>query len=138
MTGALQKMLFYDIVCQSCSAVAIELVDASNCYNQIAHAMASLIFQSFGVESTAVLSMLEAIQEMKFFLQTAYGNSKTFAGSSIKIQMQGLGQGNWASPMGWGVISITIFVGAWCKRTRCTFPCADVPGLMQSVRYIVC
>ncbi len=75
----LAKTLFYDIVHQSCSAAAISLVDASNCYNQIAHAMASLIFQSFGVKSTAVLSMLEAIQEIKFFLQTAYGDSKTFA-----------------------------------------------------------
>ncbi len=66
--GGLAKMLFYDIVLQSRSAAAIALVDASNCYNRIAHAMASLIFQSFGVENTAVLSMLEAIQEMKFFL----------------------------------------------------------------------
>ena len=57
--GGLAKMLFYDIVRQSCSAAAIALVDASNCYNRIAHAMASLIFQSFGVESTAVLAMLK-------------------------------------------------------------------------------
>jgi hypothetical protein len=70
--------------------------------------MASLIFQSFGVESTAVLAMLKTIQEMKIFLQTAYGDSKTFAGSTIKIKMQGLGQGNGASPVGWGAISITI------------------------------
>jgi hypothetical protein len=106
--GGLAKMLFYDIVRQSRSAAAIALVDTSNCYNRIAHAMASLIFQSFGVESMAVLSMLEAIQEMKFFLQTAYGDSKTFAGSSIKIKTQGLGQGNGSSPTGWCVISITI------------------------------
>jgi hypothetical protein len=70
--------------------------------------MASLIFQSFGVESTAVMSMLEAIQEMKFFLRTAYRDLKTFAGSSIKIKTQSLGQGNRASPTGWCVISITI------------------------------
>jgi hypothetical protein len=43
----LTKMLFYDIGCQTCSAAAIALVDASNCYNRIAHAMASLI-QSLG------------------------------------------------------------------------------------------
>jgi len=52
--------------------------------------------------------MLEMIQEMKFFLRTAYGDSKTFSGSSIKIKMQGLGQGNGASPAGWCVISIVI------------------------------
>jgi hypothetical protein len=73
-------------------------VDASNCYNRIAHAMASLIFKSFGVEDTAVAAMLETIQEMKFFLCTAYRDSKDFARSFIEIKMQGLGQGNGASP----------------------------------------
>jgi hypothetical protein len=33
--------------------------------------MASLIFQSFGVEDTTVAAMLETIQEMTFFLRTA-------------------------------------------------------------------
>ena len=73
------------------------------------HAMASLIFQSFGVEDTAVAAMLETIQEMKFFLQTAYGDSKDFAGSTVEIKMQGLGQGNGASLAGWCIISIMIF-----------------------------
>ncbi len=70
--------------------------------------MASLIFQSFGVENAAVSAMLKTIQEMKFFLQTAYGDLKMFAGSSTKIKTQGLGQGNGASPAGWCVISIVI------------------------------
>ena len=68
-------------------------MDASNCYDWIAHAIASLIFQSFGVESAAVSAMLETIQEMKFFLRMAHGDSKTFAGSSIEIKTQGIGQG---------------------------------------------
>ncbi len=45
---------------------------------------------------------------MKIFLQTAYGDSKTFAGSTIKIKMRGLGQDNGESPAGWCAISITI------------------------------
>ncbi len=89
--GGLAKTLFYDIARQTRTPAAIASVDASNCYDWIAHAMASLIFQSFGVISTAVSAMLETIQEMKFFLRTAYGDSKTFAGSSIKIKTQGLG-----------------------------------------------
>jgi hypothetical protein len=101
-------MLFYDIACQTRTPAAIASVDASNCYNRIAHAIASLIFQSFGVESTAVSAMLEMVQEMKFFLRTAYWDSKTFAGSSIKIKTQGLGQGNGASPAVWCVISNVI------------------------------
>ena len=84
------------------------MVDAFKCYDQIAYAMALLIFQSFGVESMAVSAMLETIQEMKFFLRTAYGDSKTFSGSSIDIKTQGLGQGNGAASAGWCVISIMI------------------------------
>ena len=55
--------------------------------------------------------MLTAIQEMKYFLRTAYGDSKNFRGSTIQIKFQGLCQGNGAAPAGWAVISIVI-VGA--------------------------
>jgi hypothetical protein len=41
-------------------------------------------------------------------LWTAYGDSKTFVDSSIKIKMQSLGKGNGASLAGWCVISIVI------------------------------
>ncbi len=45
--GGLAKTLFYDIARQMRTPAAIASVDVSNCYDQIAHAMASLIFQSF-------------------------------------------------------------------------------------------
>ena len=108
-------MLFYDIAHQMHTPAAIASVDASNCYDRIAHAMASLIFQSFGVESTAVSAMLKTIQEMKFFLRTAYGDSKTFACSLIEIKTQGLGQGNGEAPAGWCAISIVIL---WAHGAR--------------------
>jgi hypothetical protein len=66
--------------------VAIALVDASNCYNRIAHAMASLIFQAFGVPTSAVESILGAIENMKFFLRTGFGDSASFAGGGISIK----------------------------------------------------
>ncbi len=44
--GGLAKTLFYDIARQTRTPAAIASVDASNCYDRIAHAMASLIFQS--------------------------------------------------------------------------------------------
>ena len=59
--------------------------------------------------------MLSAIEEMKYFLRTAYGDSKSLAGSAIKIRFQGLCQGNGAAPAGWTVISITI-VGAHKRK----------------------
>ena len=42
--GTLCKTLFYDITRQARVLATIALVDASNCYDRIAHAMASLIF----------------------------------------------------------------------------------------------
>jgi hypothetical protein len=67
--------------------------------------MASLIFQAFGVPLTAVETMLGRIENMKFFLQTGFGNLTSFTGGGISIKTQGLTQGNGASPAGWAVIS---------------------------------
>ncbi len=55
--GGLAKTLFYDIARQMRLPAAIASVDASNCYDWIVHAMALLIFQSFGVEDTAIAAM---------------------------------------------------------------------------------
>jgi hypothetical protein len=66
--GTLCKTLFYNITRWACVPATITLVDASNCYDRIAHAMASLIFQAFGVPTTAIKSMLGVIENMKFFL----------------------------------------------------------------------
>lgn len=106
--GSLAKTLLYDIGRQLRVPFALSSVDAANCYDSIAHAIASLIFQAFGVPEEAVQSMLETIQDMKFFLRTAFGDSKEFAGSSLEVKFQGLCQGNGAAPAGWAVISITI------------------------------
>ena len=51
-------------------------MDAANCYNSIAHAITLLVFQAFGVAEEAIETMLTEIEEMKYFLRTAYGDSK--------------------------------------------------------------
>jgi hypothetical protein len=61
--GTLCKTLFYDITRKARAPAAIASVDASNCYDRIAHAIASLVFQAFGVPITAVESMLGAIKK---------------------------------------------------------------------------
>src|SRR5210317_546410 len=45
--GSLGKTLFYDIVRQLRVPAAISSVDAANCYDRVAHAIASMVFQSF-------------------------------------------------------------------------------------------
>jgi hypothetical protein len=120
---ALSKVLFYDIVRQLRLPAAISSVDASDCYDSIAHAIASLIFQSMGVLVEGAQAMLEAIQQMKYFLRTAYGDSKSFANSKIEVKYQGLCQGNGAAPAGWAVISITILRAHKRKGHGATFVC---------------
>jgi hypothetical protein len=110
----------------------------SNCYDQIAHAIASLIFQSFKVEDTAVVAMLETIQEMKLFLQTAYGDSKDFTGSMVEIKMQGLGRGDGASPAGWCIISIMILQVHGAKGHSAQFlaPISHVRQSLLAILYV--
>ena len=48
--GTLAKVLFYDIVRQLLVSAGISSVDEANCYNRIAHAITSLVFQAFGVK----------------------------------------------------------------------------------------
>ncbi len=113
--GTLCKTLFYNITRQARALAAIASVDASNCYDRIAHAIASLVFQAFGVPSTAIKTMLGAKENMIFFLRTGFGDSTSFAGSGISVKTQGLTQGNRASPAGWAMISICI-IGAHGKK----------------------
>jgi hypothetical protein len=97
--GTLCKTLFYDITRQACVLAAIASVDASNCYDRIAHTIASLIFQAFGIPTTAIKTMLGAIENMKFFVHTRFGDS-SFAGGGISLKTQGLTQGNGTSLAG--------------------------------------
>ena len=74
--GTLAKVLFYDIVRQLRVSSGISSVDAANCYDSIAHAITSLVFQAFEVPEKAIETMLTEIEEMKYFLHTAYLDSK--------------------------------------------------------------
>jgi hypothetical protein len=121
--GMLTKTLFYDVTCQARVPGAIASINASNCYNRIAHAMASLVFQAFGVPESAIGSMLSAIENMKFFLRTGFGDLTKFAGGGIPIKTQGLTQGNGASLAGWAVISIVILKAHGKKGHGAKFVC---------------
>jgi uncharacterized protein (UPF0332 family) len=66
--GTLTKVLTYEIIRQTRRPAGLASLDADNCYDRIAHTIASLVFQAFGVSLSASESMLTTIQEMKFFL----------------------------------------------------------------------
>jgi hypothetical protein len=67
--------------------------------------------------------MLKAIQDMKFFLRTAFGDSDTLVGVRIHLKTQGFMQGNGAAPAGWAVISITILHAHKKEGPGATFAC---------------
>ncbi len=94
--GALSKVLFYG---ELPWPAGLMFVDADNCSNRIAHPMALIIFQAFGVPTKAIASMLSMIQRMQLFLHTGYGDSKDHAGGDQEglddpIRTQGMCQGN--------------------------------------------
>ncbi len=85
--GTLTKTLFFGTVRQARALAAIASVDTSNCYNRIAHAIASLVFQAFGVPESAIESMLGTIEIMKFFLCTGFGDSKQFSSGGVSVKV---------------------------------------------------
>ncbi len=84
--GTLVKVLFYDIVHQTRLPAGIGAVDANNCYDRIAHPIASMVFQLLGVRKEACKSIFRTIQEMKFFLRTGSGDSKEFASATGNVK----------------------------------------------------
>ena len=134
--GGMSKILFYDIVRQLKRPAGLASVDAANCYDRVAHAIASMVFQAFGTPVSACESMLTAIQEMRFFLRTAFGDSDSAVGAKIHLKTQGLMQGNGAAPAGWAVVSIAIIKAHKEEGHGATFLCPisdykhDVAGIL--------
>ena len=65
--GTLARVFFFDLVRQTRLPAGMSSVDAANCYDRIAHAIASLVFQPFGVTMESAQSMLKAMEDMIFF-----------------------------------------------------------------------
>ena len=97
-----------------------------------------MVFQAFGVPIEAIDSMLTAIQNMKYFLCMAYGDSKELVGSSIEVKFQGLCQGNGAAPAGWAVISITIILAHTRKDHGGYFvyPISKLMGKLAAIIFV--
>ena len=61
----LQQVLVYDIARQLRRPLMVASVDAAQCYDRIAHAIAALTLCAFKVPPSSVASMLEPIQDME-------------------------------------------------------------------------
>ena len=121
--GGIAKKLFFDIARQLRRPAALASVDAANCYDRVAHAVSSLVFQAFGTPAETCKSMHSAIQDMQFFLRTAFGDSDKSVGARVELKTQGYMQGNGAAPAGWAVVSITIIHAHKKEGHGATFLC---------------
>ncbi len=96
--GVLTSGLCCDIAQALHKTVTIESVDLANCYDAVAHPIASIVLQRFKVCKVMVAMMLYVLKTMTWYLKTAFDQSKiSFGGTALDPSM-GLGQGNSAAP----------------------------------------
>jgi hypothetical protein len=98
--GVLTSGLFCDIAWALRKTTAIESVVLANCYDAVAHPIASIALQSFKVCKVMVAMMLCVLKTMTWYLKTAFGQSKILFGGMVLDPYMGLGQGNGTSPPG--------------------------------------
>jgi len=86
--------------------LTITLVDCLTCYDSIAHSPVSLACQHRGAPPSILCTIFQMIQLMKFYLQTAHGDSDHFyGGGTSALPFQGVCQG---SPAIWLAMSIVL------------------------------
>ena len=85
---------------------AVAGVDATQCYDRIVHSLAILLSRNEGAPINPLLCMFGAIQGMKYFLRTTFGDSERSYGGRQEVPFQGSCQGNGASPAMWLMISM--------------------------------
>ncbi len=98
--GVLTPELFCDIAQALHKTAAIGSVALANCFDAVAHPIASIALQSFKVCKVMVANMLYVLKTMTWYIKTAFGQSKiSFGGTALDPSM-GLDQGNDAATPG--------------------------------------
>jgi len=103
---ALNRCLIWDALRLKRISGILTSVDAATCYNWMAHSIISLCTRRLEMPQVVINSLLSMIQQMRFYLRTAFGDSDTFYGGSLDDPLQGCCQGNGGGPAMW--LSITI------------------------------
>ena len=112
---ALSKKILADISIIRKLHTVTTCVDATNCYDRVAHPYASLCSQYFGLEICYLLVLFKAIQSIKMHLRTAFSVSTSFYTSDEK-PFQGAVQGNGESPALWLIILVFLIRYLFNKR----------------------
>ncbi len=85
-----------------------EVCDFADCYDRIAHNVAGISLQSWGVPQPAINILLKTMQTMRFFLWTGFGESKQSYGGIYEQRLARYGQGNAALGPGLTALSSLI------------------------------
>ena len=126
------RALFFDVVRQRKYNAALGSYDAQSCYDRVVHSFTSMVCQAVGVPQNTIDCMLKAIQKMRYYVRTAFGDSTTFYDSGEEI-FQGLCQGNGAAPALWLLISS--FLLRYLKKKGCSI---NIPSAISgaSLSYV--
>jgi hypothetical protein len=94
----LNKRLSYDILRMRRQPGALCSNDAKSCYNRVLHSIVALAFRQIGIPKQPTECMLQCIQEMKHYIRTSYGDSKTHTQAKMqqyhfKVYFKGMEQG---------------------------------------------
>ena len=103
---ALHKRLSHDIMRQMKKTGLLCSNDAKSCYDRVLHSIASLAYQRIGIPHPPVHCMQKCIQDMRHQIRTNFGISEeSLHKRYTAVPLQGILQGNGASPTNWVLIS---------------------------------
>ena len=108
--GCLVKTLFFDRARVLHQTSGVVCADFSQCYDSVAHPIASVGLQAWGVPLMMVKVMLSVLQTMRFFIRSGFGDATESYGGSEVDKMGGLGQGNGAAPPAFTVVSTLLLM----------------------------
>ena len=109
MEVSLNQCLMFDSIWGKRGRVIVISNDAKGCYDHITHIVAYMCMCQLGALKATLWGIIEAIQSLKHYIRTAFGDSKWYYGADPnKPPLQGLLQGNAMAPPGWLAVSTVI------------------------------
>jgi hypothetical protein len=107
-----------------------------NCYDVVAHPIASIALQAFQVPIAMIVLSLLVLQTMTFFRRTGYGVSKAGYGGTTTDPTFGLGQGNGMAPSGFTAVS-SLLVGTFQWLGHASSFCGAWTGALFALAAII-
>ena len=134
---AISKKFIADISNTRKLPTITKCVDATNCYDRVAHTYASLCSQYFVMEICYLIVLIKKNQSMKMHLRTAFGVSTSFYTSNGK-PFQGAAQGNGAASALWLIVSVFLISHIYQQKivTSVTSPIPKLNQLLAALMYV--